>query len=855
MTGATPSAAGADVFDLLPFAAVIINEHAELLAANPAWERVTATVGELEIPYRELTDPASPLRLHGAPVWELLGNAPDPAQPQLAYCLPVGERWFDVRVARTAWRTRTWIVTYDDITDQRRAERSAAGVRATLRAGPDALIVVDVASFAIIEVNDIACQIFGRPREALLALGPDGLFGMPAARLRSEYEELISQGGIDACEVRTRRTDGTPLELELRRSPLKSGGRNLVINMARTGTTSTDLRVVRQQDLQNQLLARFAQFVLESPSFGEVAAEAAQIIHRGLGVELCRVLEIAPDGQTLTQVAGHGWREASMQAFELDAVSQTRERFMPALREPQIVTDYALEERSAIAFIPRAHGVRSSVEALVCGRKEVYGLVGAYAREPARFDAASAAFLQDIASTLAAYVERKMTENRLAYMAQFDALTGLPNRSLYLDRLSHSLIEASRDNRPVAVLFVDIDRFKTVNDTLGHAVGDQLLIHIAQRLLGAVRPADTVGRLSGDEFAVALAHLAHAEDAGAVARKIVAALSEPFDLEAQSVHVSASVGISIHPDDGMTADDLLKNADAAMYRVKEDGRNGFQFFVPDMHARAMQRAQMEAKLRSALSRDEFVLHFQPKFELRSGKLSGLEALLRWRSPESGLVMPGEFIPVLEESGLIVGVGEWIVSEVCAQIRHWEQCGLRVPPVAINISARQFSQRDLPAMIDKVLTHNGMSASRLEFELTEAVLMADLDGAAHTLQRLRARGLKVALDDFGTGYSSLTFLRRFPLDALKIDRTFVHGIPGDAEDATMVVAIINLAHSLGLRAIAEGVESAEQAAFLRQHGCEEAQGFYLSRPAAPEALLPLLAAPDGHAAGPRLESRS
>jgi diguanylate cyclase (GGDEF)-like protein len=430
---------------------------------------------------------------------------------------------------------------------------------------------------------------------------------------------------------------------------------------------------------------------------------------------------------------------------------------------------------------------------------------------------------------------RKQAEARLAYLAQFDALTSLPNRALYLDRLGHMLIEAERDQLPVSVLFIDIDRFKAVNDTLGHAAGDALLVEIAERLKGAVRSADTVGRLGGDEFAVALAHLSHAEDAGLVAQKIVTALAAPFQLGVHEVYVSASIGISVSPGDGSDPDALLKNADTAMYRAKESGRNAYQFFMPQMHEHAMQRMQLEARLRGALDRGEYLLHYQPKVDLKTGQISGMEALLRWQPTGQPLVSPADFIPILEETGLIVPVGEWVVSAVCAQIRQWQADGLAPPPVAINLSARQFRQKQLDVVIGDLLAASGVDPGLLEFELTESILMSDSEAAVQTLRNMKARGIRLSVDDFGTGYSSLAYLKRFALDALKIDRAFIRDVSTDPDDATIALAIIHLAHSLKLKVVAEGVETREQVAFLQTHACDEMQGFYFAKPLPAEQM--------------------
>jgi diguanylate cyclase (GGDEF)-like protein len=588
-------------------------------------------------------------------------------------------------------------------------------------------------------------------------------------------------------------------------------------------------RARRRQAVQHALLAKLGQLALENPPFNELTALAVETVRSGLGVELCRLLHAGADDQTLEHAAGCGWDADWVHGRRFDVVVETEDRFVLGTRESVVVSDFDTERRFSPSPIQLLHGVRSAVEVLICGPGGTYGVVGAYSREPRRFDADSANFMQSVANTLAAFIERKATEDRLSYMAQFDALTGLPNRSMYLDRLGQTLIEAERNKLAVAVLFVDIDRFKTVNDTLGHAAGDLLLVKIAERLLAAVRLGDTIGRLSGDEFAITLTHLAREDHAGLVAQKIVRELAQPFVIGGHSVYVSASVGVSVSPTDGKAPDTLLKNADTAMYRAKQSGRNACQFYLPQMQLRATEGLRLESQLRGALDRGEYVLHYQPKIELASGAISGLEALLRWDCPDRGLVSPAEFISVLEEGGLIVPIGEWVIASVCGQIRQWQNAGIQVHPVAVNLSARQFRQQHLDAAIGQIVMDHGIEPCLLEFELTETILMSDAESAVETMRRIKARGMRLSLDDFGTGYSSLSYLKRFPLDALKIDRTFISDVTENPDAASIVMAIINLARSLKLKVIAKGVETPDQLLFLRRLGCNEAQGYHIARP--------------------------
>ena len=433
----------------------------------------------------------------------------------------------------------------------------------------------------------------------------------------------------------------------------------------------------------------------------------------------------------------------------------------------------------------------------------------------------------------------KQYEAKLEFIAHHDSLTGLPNRALFLERFRQALVRARRRKSALALLFIDLDQFKTVNDTLGHHAGDELLQVVATRLQSCVRESDVVARLAGDEFTIMLEDLNATEDAGKVAEKLLPALVNPIEIGEHKLVISASIGITCYPHDGGESEMLLKNADAAMYAAKQKGRNTYQFFTPEMNERVVKRAHMEASMRRALERNEFVLHYQPKVKLAGGEIFGIEALLRWAHPDRGLVPPAEFIHVLEETGLIVPVGEWVIREACRQIKAWEQSGLTVPPVAVNISARQFAQKDLEQTIANILRESGVSPQLLQLEITESLLMGDPERAEHTLSALKQAGIRLSIDDFGTGYSSLAYLRRFPLDTLKIDRAFVKDMVEDPDDAAITLAIISLAHSLGLKVVAEGVETEAQVNLLALHSCDEMQGYYFSKPVAPAALGTML----------------
>lgn len=427
--------------------------------------------------------------------------------------------------------------------------------------------------------------------------------------------------------------------------------------------------------------------------------------------------------------------------------------------------------------------------------------------------------------------ERMQAQERLAFLANFDELTGLPNRLMFREHLERTMLETRRQEGTLAVLFLDLDEFKTINDTLGHATGDKVLKVVAERIQSSVRGGDTVSRLSGDEFALVLARLARADDAALVARNIITAISESFTVEGQELVVSASIGITLYPMDHSDADGLLKNADIAMYRAKEAGKNTFRFFSAEMAERVQARQTLEGALRRALARGEFVAHYQPIVEVQTGATIGAEALLRWQSG-SEILTPDRFIAVAEDAGLILAIGEWVLRAACAQARTWDGEGLPPLDVSVNLSARQVHQRDLPRLVERVLHDTGLAPSRLILELTETALLRNVTEAEAVLREISALGVRFALDDFGTGYSSLSHLKRFPICIVKLDRSYVRDVLTDPNDAAIAAAICALGQRLGLKVVAEGVESAEQLAYLRVQGCQACQGFHFSRPLPP-----------------------
>ncbi len=495
-----------------------------------------------------------------------------------------------------------------------------------------------------------------------------------------------------------------------------------------------------------------------------------------------------------------------------------------------------------------AAGVRSEGAFTLRREGKVVGALVLHAQEPKYFDPPVIDLCLEMARDISLAMDslhretrRREAEERVLYWGQFDSLTGLPNATLLEDRLLQALAKAQRKKTPVVVLLLDLDRFKTVNDSLGHHLGDRLLQAVTERLQSCLRGSDTVSRRGGDEFVIVLPDIRDAQDAVHVAEKILDSVSQPYALEGYELNITTSIGISTFPQDGQDMRSLIKNADAAMYHAKEHGRNQFQFFAQDMNAMAFEQLMMENHLRRAVERNEFILHYQPQVDIETSRIIGAEALIRWQHPELGLVPPDQFIPIAEDNGLILPIGEWALHEASHQNRRWQDAGLPAFPVAVNMSAIQFRKQDIQDTVAQVLKDSGLAPRFLELELTERSIMKDAEDAARLLGELKQMGVQLSIDDFGTGYSSLNYLKRFPLDKLKIDRSFVKDIPLDMDDAAITQAIIGMAHSLRLRVIAEGAETRDQHTFLRSQHCDEIQGYYFSKPLPADHFTRLLQA--------------
>ncbi|MGH8751610.1 MAG: EAL domain-containing protein [Burkholderiales bacterium] len=587
------------------------------------------------------------------------------------------------------------------------------------------------------------------------------------------------------------------------------------------------------------VISEFGQYALSCSSLDTLLQEAAEIAARGLDVTHSIIDELLPDGKSLITRAGEGWDPAVYGRITADAgAHQSFSSYTLHCGTPVIVDDLRTETR--FTMHPTAQHLLSGVMVPIPTHGKPFGVLGAGSNTVLRkFSKEDINFLQTISTIMAAAIDRLKSEQQMEKLAQFDTLTGLPNRRLFRDRLQQALPRAKRNKQLLGLLFLDLDRFKEINDTLGHEIGDKLLQAVSKRLKACLREGDTVARLGGDEFTIILEGLNDTEQAATVPQKILDSLALPILIGNHEIYASTSIGITLYPLDDSDIDNLIKHADTAMYHAKEQGRNNYQFYRSDMGADALERMNLSNRLRHALQYEQFLLYYQPQINLKTGKIEGVEALLRWKDTELGLVTPDKFIALAEQTGMIVSIGEWVLRTVCAQYLEWKKIGLTPLRVAINLSARQFKKGDLYNLIAGALEAYAVPPHELELEITEGLLMENPQNSSAQLSQMKTLGTQIAIDDFGTGYSSLSYLKHFPLDTLKIDQSFVRDIARDPDGAAIVKAMIGLAQNLQLETVAEGVETEEQLTFLRESGCERAQGYLFSRPLPAAEITALL----------------
>jgi diguanylate cyclase (GGDEF)-like protein/PAS domain S-box-containing protein len=625
----------------------------------------------------------------------------------------------------------------------------------------------------------------------LLAYPEDVALMREKARLRMRHV-------ADQYEVRVRRKDGTIIWLEIGGAPVVDAAGNVVGSIG-VHNDVTERRLaeeaLRESEARYRLMAENSTDMISRTSSRGILLYASDASRRLLGYEP-------------SELVGHSFYDF---VFEPD---REEVRYLSSLIHESGPTTFAYRVEKKDGSLVWFETTSRSVRDVLTGRiREIVGVS------------------RDI-------TERKQVEEQIEYQAYHDALTGLPNRRLFRDRLTVALAHARRMKHPLAVMFLDLDRFKVVNDTLGHSVGDELLKTVGARLQASMREEDSIARMGGDEFTILLADLKSTDDSAKIAQKVLDTVAQPLRVDGTELFVTTSIGIALFPSDGDTAEALLANADHAMYRAKDSGRNSYQMFTTAMNSRALERLSLESDLRHAMDRGELELYYQPQINIASGRVTGVEALLRWNRPGFGVVGPADFIPIAEETQLIVPIGEWVLREACRQAVEWQgnhPSGLRM---AVNLSPRQFQHSDLPLVIASALELSGLAPRDLELEITESLAMQNTTRTIATLQRLREMGVQIAIDDFGTGHSSLNYLRSFPIDSVKIDQEFVQEVEVSAADRAIVSAVIGMARGLRLRVTAEGVETEAQLSFLREQGCEEVQGFLFGEPVQAKAFQPV-----------------
>ncbi|HUO58079.1 MAG TPA: EAL domain-containing protein [bacterium] len=784
---------------------VIVLDVSRIIYSNEAFSKMTGYSGE------DLTSLSSFFELVPAENRQLIekkiASHIEGGKPTGRYEIPIRCHngvlsHFELTVTTIKDGPSAWLVSIArDITAQRQLQdtldRQGAQYKLLFQSNPNPMLIYDLDSLLIVAVNDAAVEKYGYSHSEFLTLSlMDIRDPADIPTLLKKVQELREDRSVVKESVKHRKKDGSTMEVEITSHSIDFEGRRARVVMV---TDMTDHKKAEKalkesegkfKELFNNVIDSIFLFTLSDDGIPGKFIEVNNTACAKLGYTREELLRMTPFDVSMPE----------------DAADLTK-IFKKLLQQGHLTFEKAQMTKNGLK-IP----VEINAHVLEWNNQRV---------------------VQSISRDI---TERKRAEETIRRQAYYDVLTNLPNRTLFKDRLEQAMKQAHRNKQMLGVIVLDLDRFKNINETLGHALGDKLLVAVSERLLGALGESETIARFGGDEFTLLLPQVNTVEEATRHAQKIIEILAVPIKINNHELHVTTSIGMAFYPDDGENFEILLKNAETAMYRAKEQGRNNYQLYASVMNVSAFKQLLMENSLRRALDKEEFVVYYQPQIDIKTHKIVGAEALVRWQHPDLGLVFPTEFIGLAEETGLIVPIGEWVIRKVCAQSRKWQDAGYEKVRVSVNLSARQFQQRNLVSTIAQILQDTGLDAHSLGLEITESIAMKNADFTISALNEFKKMGIHLSLDDFGTGYSSLSYLKRFPLEALKIDRSFVRDITTDPNDAAIVTAVVALAHSLKLSVVAEGVETEGQLSYLKNHDCDQVQGYIFSHPLSEENYL-------------------
>jgi diguanylate cyclase (GGDEF)-like protein/PAS domain S-box-containing protein len=840
----------AAILNALPAYIAVLDMAGRVVSVNEMWERVTASNAlhgpaySVGINYLEECDKARgpdsiEARRAAAGIRSVLSGAKKSFSMQYPYDLPTGRHWFLLTTTPLATNhPRGAVLMHVDITDQKRSEAALRRFAAAMDATADALFLVDRSSMRYIHVNEAACRIQAQTRAGLLATSPAQVLGVPEEELAETYDRLI-RSGVDArpVEVLRHRSDGSNGCFELRRHAHPSGDSWTIVSIMRdvTDRKEAETRIV-QLNRVHAMLSGINSLIVRVRDRDELFSEACRIAIEEGGFKMIWIGLVDPTRQKMVPVASVGAPKELLaeirDKFSLqEGNAQDQTLTARAVREATPCVANNLETDTDVLFRKQhlAAGIRSmAVLPLIIGGTAV-GVVALYAYEIEFFHSGEMRLLTGLTGDIAFAIDHIEKQERLDYLAYYDVLTGLANRALFLERTAQYIRGAASDGRKLAVFLVDLERFKNINDSLGRPAGDLLLKQIAAWLTQIVGDANLLARVDADHFGIVLPDFKNVRDVVRLLKKtMLAFLSHPFQLNDTVFRIAAKVGVAVYPDDGTDADTLFRNAESALKKAKLSGEK-YLSYSQNMTVSVAGRLTLENQLRLALERKEFALFYQPKMNLVSGEITGAEALLRWNDPVTGLVSPNRIIPILEETGLMHDVGRWALNQAVETHRRWYSAGLKAVCIAVNVSPMQLRNRDFVAEIRQAIGDDPMAAAGLELEITESLIMEDLRFSIGSLRAIRALGVRIAIDDFGTGFSSLSYLSRLPVHTLKIDRSFVIDMGASPEGLALMSTIINLAHSMKLNVVAEGVETEEQSRLLRLLNCDEIQGYWFGHP--------------------------